>query len=180
MIGFFINCKFEIFFLDYVVASLLRLVSLLELMAAAHLVSQPERVCSQLGEKVGGGGICLSDSVSRRWLASKLHISLVELEAIRRSLLHFAPVLQDRDVVRQSDNSSGVYQSSRQSLIPPFSPFGYVSVAVGRDTPVFITCPPHFRSLQRIHFNAAEMTARLPDLRKESLRFACVDPYAEP
>lgn len=55
MIGFFINCKFEIFFLDYVVASLLRLVSLLELMAAAHLVSQPERVCSQLGEKVGGG-----------------------------------------------------------------------------------------------------------------------------
>ena len=63
----------------------------------------------------GWGGVCQAGSIGGRWEPSETrHINLLELEAVRLTLCHFALVLKDQDVLVRSDNRATVAYINRQ------------------------------------------------------------------
>uniref|UniRef100_A0AAV2KJJ1 Reverse transcriptase domain-containing protein n=1 Tax=Knipowitschia caucasica TaxID=637954 RepID=A0AAV2KJJ1_KNICA len=62
----------------------------------------------------GWGGVLGQSSVGGCWSDSARHINLLEMEAVHRVLLHFAPQLQGRHVMVRSDNTTVVSYLNRQ------------------------------------------------------------------
>uniref|UniRef100_A0AAV2K2P3 ribonuclease H n=1 Tax=Knipowitschia caucasica TaxID=637954 RepID=A0AAV2K2P3_KNICA len=62
----------------------------------------------------GWGGVLGQSSVGGCWSDSARHINLLEMEAVHRVLLHFAPQLQGRHVMVRSDNTTVVSFLNRQ------------------------------------------------------------------
>uniref|UniRef100_A0AAV2KY84 Reverse transcriptase RNase H-like domain-containing protein n=1 Tax=Knipowitschia caucasica TaxID=637954 RepID=A0AAV2KY84_KNICA len=62
----------------------------------------------------GWGGVLGQSSIGGCWSDSARHINLLEMEAVHRVLLHFAPQLQGRHVMVRSDNTTVVSYLNRQ------------------------------------------------------------------
>ena len=67
------------------------------------------------GFLTGWGGICQGGWIGGRWdLSETRYINLLEHEAVRSSLLHFALVVKDQNVLLRSDNRVAVAYFNRQ------------------------------------------------------------------
>ena len=93
----------------------------------------------------GWGGVCRAGSIGGRWEPSETrHINLLELEAVRLTLCHFALVLKDQDVLVRSDNRATVAYINRQG--------GVRSPSLHRlAEEVWTWAFTHLRSLRALH-----------------------------
>lgn len=99
-------------------------------------------------DRLGGGHVCWALAGTRA-VAETSHINLLELQAVRNSLFHFAPLLRNEDVVVQSDSRVPVAYINRQGGVPS-SPSGHGGVIMGREASALSSHPSHPRSPQRL------------------------------
>ncbi|XP_019905069.2 uncharacterized protein LOC105026845 [Esox lucius] len=92
----------------------------------------------------GWGGTCQSRSVRGVWPPLERHINWLELDTIRRVLLHFAPALRGRDVLVWSDNRTAVAYVNRQGGVRSL-PLHLLAVQIWEWAHM------HLRSLRALH-----------------------------